>query len=111
MPNFGLDHDILDTWKHEKYAKGYCATGNCGQPWVVAQVQLDSEEGNESIPACNSIECKTKSAADGGDDGIDRDYFVPNFGLDHDILDTWKHHDLAKGYCATGNCGQPWVVA
>lgn len=101
VPNFGLDHDILNTWAHEKQARAYCADGNCGQPWRVANVQLDSE----SIPACNSIECKTKSAADAGDPGYDMDYFVPNFGLDHDILDTWKHHHDAQGYCKTENCG------
>jgi len=115
VPNFGLDHDILDTWKHEKYAKGYCKDGSgwCGQPWVVAAQQENVQLENESIPACNSIECLTKSAADAGDPKHPQDYFVPNFGLDHDILDTWKHEKYAKGYCKDGSgwCGQPWVVA
>jgi len=109
VPNFGLDHDILNTWAHEKQAKSYCANGNCGQPWKVANfanVQLE----NESIPACNSIECKTESA-DHGKDPWDKDYFVPNFGLDHDILNTWAHEKQAKAYCVSGNCGQQWVVA
>ena len=39
------------------------------------------------------------------------DYFVPNFGVDHDILDTWAHDKYARGYCKTGHCGQQWVVA
>ena len=112
VPNFGLDHDILDTWAHDKYAKNYCKNGWCGQPWQVAaqqNVQLDEE----SIPACNSIECKTGSAADGPPDKLPRDYFVPNFGLDHDILDTWAHDKYAKGYCGSdgARCGQHWTVA
>ena len=40
----------------------------------------------QSIPACTSIECKTETAADHGPDGVKRDYFVPNFGLDHEII-------------------------
>ena len=42
-----------------------------------------------SIPACNSIECLTDTAAKNyGKLPPDhpKDYMVPNFGLDHDII-------------------------
>merc|ERR550514_1589456 len=84
VPNFGVDRDIIDTHASDKTAAKYCAGGKCGQPWVVAaqeNVQLDSEEN--SIPACNSIECLTHSA-DWAEDPYDkhRNYFIPNFGVD-----------------------------
>ena len=44
-------------------------------------------------------------------DKHDKDYFVPNFGVDRDILDTHSNDKLAAKYCKTGRCGQPWVVA
>ena len=86
IPNFGVDHDILDTHSNAANAAKYCKGGNCGQQWVVA-----AQKNSNSIPACNSIECKTGSAADGPPDKLPRDYFVPNFGLDHDIIDTHAH--------------------
>ena len=44
-------------------------------------------------------------------DKHDKDYFVPNFGVDRDIIDTHSNAGLAAKYCKTGRCGQPWVVA
>jgi hypothetical protein len=109
VPNFGVDHEILDTHHNLNGAGAYCKTGNCGQPWVVAAQK-------QSIPACDSTGCKTETAADAklqkDTDKWDKDYFVPNFGVDHDILDT--HHNLAgsAAACKAGQpCGQPWVVA
>ena len=50
---------------------------------------MDVQVESDSIPACNSIECLTDSAAkDFGKLPPDhpKGYFVPNFGLDHDII-------------------------
>ena len=46
-------------------------------------------------------------------DKHDKDYFVPNFGVDRDILDTHSNDKLASAYCKGkgARCGQPWVVA
>ena len=44
---------------------------------------------SKSIPACNSVECLTKTVAKG--DGVPEhpvDYKVADFGLDHDIVGT-----------------------
>ena len=109
MPNFGVDHDILDSQSNHRLAGDYCKTGNCGQAWVVA-----AQQGKASIPACNSIECKTETAAAAklqkDTDPWDKDYFVPNFGVDHDIITTHKNAAAAKDYCAGAGarCGQPW---
>jgi len=103
VPNFGVDHDIIDSHASDALAGAYCKTGNCGQQWnVAAQVA--------SIPACNSVECKTETAAHAklqkDTDPWDKDYPVPNFGVDHEILDTHSNAALAGAYCKTGNCGQ-----
>ena len=90
IPNFGVDRDILDTHSNDKLAAKYCKDGGrCGQPWVVAAQK-------DSIPACNSIECKTETAAheklQADMDKHPKDYFVPNFGVDRDIIATHKDH-------------------
>jgi len=69
----------------------------------------------KSIPACNSIECKTETAAPNklqkDQDKWDKDYFIPNFGVDHDILDSQSNHVNAAATCkGSSTCGQPWVV-
>lgn len=104
VPNFGADHDILDTHHNAAAAEAFCKGGKCGQPWkVAAQVA--------SIPACNSIECQTETAAHSklqkDTDPWDKDYFVPNFGMDHDIIATQKHLGDAQAYCKGGaaKCG------
>ena len=110
VPNFGVDHDIITTHKNAAAAKDYCAGAGarCGQPWYVA-----AQKG--SIPACNSIECQTETAAAAklqkDTDPWDKDYPVPNFGVDHDILDTHSNAANAAAFCKGGKCGQPWVVA
>lgn len=104
-----MDHDIIATHKHAADAKAYCAgpDARCGQPWYVAAQKA-------SVPACNSIECKTETAAEAklqkDTDPWEKDYFVPNFGVDHDIVDTHTNRANAETFCKGGKCGQPWVV-
>merc|ERR1719263_1333562 len=52
----------------------------------------------ESIPACNSIECKTESAADasGKPPKHPKDYFVPNFGMDRNIAGGFEDLTVAE---------------
>ena len=52
----------------------------------------------DSIPACNSIECKTESAADdsGKPPKHPKDYFVPNFGMDRDISGGFEDLTVAE---------------
>jgi len=105
-----VDHDIIATHQHAAAAKDYCAgkDAKCGQAWTVAAQKA-------SIPACNSIECKTETAAAAklqkDTDPWDKDYAVPNFGVDHEILDSHSNAANAAAFCKGGKCGQPWVVA
>ena len=91
MPNFGVDHDIIATQKHFKAAGGKL-------------LQLDES----SIPACNSADFPgclgAETAADHklqkDMDTHPKDYFIPNFGVDHDIIATQKHYKAAGGKLA-----------
>ena len=77
IPNFGVDHDIITTQNNFKNAGGKLAQ-------------------KQSIPACNSADfpkcLKAETAADqklqADMDKHDKDYFIPNFGVDHDIITT-----------------------
>ena len=54
------------------------------------------EETSSSIPACNSIECLTDTAAPDNSPKHPMNYFVPNFGLDTDVADTQSNIALAE---------------
>ena len=77
VPNFGVDHDIIAT--HSNYKK---AGGKLAQ--------------KQSIPACNSADFpKCLGAETAADQKLQKDmdkhpkdYFIPNFGVDHDIIST-----------------------
>jgi len=90
VPNFGVDHDIIQTQQSLKNA----------QAKAFAQKQ--------SIPACNSADfpkCVKEAETAAPQklqkdmDEHDKDYFVPNFGVDHDIISTQnnlKNAEAAK---------------
>jgi hypothetical protein len=74
VPNFGEDKDIANTKKSLATAEKMT-----GKEWNLLQLESD--------PICSSAGCtqykhKTQPL------GYDLDYFVPNFGMDSDILDT-----------------------
>ena len=80
VPNFGVDHDIISTQNNLKNAQAAAAFAQ-----------------RTSIPACNSADfpkCvkEAETAAtqklQADMDKHDKDYFVPNFGVDHDIIQT-----------------------
>jgi len=92
IPNFGVDRDIIDTQSNFKNAFK-AARGK------KALVQ------RKSIPACNSATfpgcLKAETAADqklqADMDKHDKDYFIPNFGVDQDIKDTLRNFHKAGG--------------
>lgn len=76
VPNFGQDRDIENTKKSLATAEKMT-----GHEWNLVQLNSD--------PICSSAGCtqyKHKSTPL----GYDLDYFVPNFGVDQDIIDTQK---------------------
>jgi hypothetical protein len=82
-----LDADMVSTAKNLADSE----TG-LGHKWVIADLQTNSDINIESDPICSSAGCtqyKHKKAPR----GYDINYPVPNFGVDHDILDS--HHSLA----------------
>ena len=91
-------------------AKGEEDTGGAvGGKQLNDAVGLKSLVQTRSIPACTSIECQTETAAPNklqkDQDPWDKDYPVPNFGVDKDIIDSHASATLAGAYCKTGNCG------
>ena len=83
VPNFGVDHDIKTTQSNLKNAESKLG------PWVVKKAL--AQQG--SIPACNTdAGCATETASpwklQKDTDKWDKDYKVPNFGVDRDILAT-----------------------
>ena len=94
VPNFGVDQDIITTQNNLKNAQ------------AAAKKSLVQKQ---SIPACNSSnfpKCvrEAETAADQklqkDMDTHDKDYFVPNFGVDHDIITTQNNYRKAGGKLA-----------
>ena len=88
IPNFGVDRDILDTQSNLKNA----AKAAAGKK---ALMQADSR------PACDTYGgCLTETAApqklQKDMDGHPKDYFIPNFGVDHDIITTQRPIYIGK---------------
>merc|ERR1712147_611322 len=74
------------------------AENTLGHKWVIDDLQIDSDV--QSDPICSSAGCsqyKHKKKPR----GYDINYPVPNFGVDHDILD--NHHSLAISEGALGH--------
>jgi len=85
-----LDGDMITTKKNLGYAET-----NLGHKWVIDDVQLDADVKLESDPICSSAGCtqyKHKKKAL----GYDIDYFVPNFGRDHEINDDFESLKTAE---------------
>ena len=84
IPNFGVDHDVISTQSNLKNAEA-----SLKHQWKLYQMQ--------SIPACNSADfpkCVKEAETAAPQklqkdmDKHDKDYFIPNFGVDHDIIST-----------------------
>lgn len=82
---FPHDYDgTVSDWGHsnEHWQPDYASS--VGERNLPNLVQLESE----SIPTCTSFECKTGTAAQpfSKPDGHKVDYFVPNFGVDKEMI-------------------------
>jgi hypothetical protein len=93
VPNFGVDHDIVSTQSNLKNAET-----SRDHKWVLSQ--------KRSIPACNSsnfpncvreAETAAPMKLQADMDKHDKDYFIPNFGVDHDIIATQNNLKNAEG--------------
>jgi len=80
VPDFGLDKDIVDSLSNLKNTEEKLGT------WTLPKedVQLDADVSLEREPLLSWKPKRAKSAHP-------IDYFVPNFGVDHDILATQRH--------------------
>ena len=111
VPNFGVDEDILTTQMHIKLAEqenNYKINPNKINPkdshpinYAVPDFGVDSDiidsKNNLSeaeIELGHNLDLKAGGSKNTGDDNFDNhpsNYFVPNFGVDEDILDTQRH--------------------
>lgn len=109
VPNFGVDEDILWTqknikdasknlkhdWKPEQDENGVwlvpSAADNNSYSYK-SLVQLDSEI--KSDPICSSAGCNY--ASEKGPKTHPMNYFVPNFGKDKNVKETWSSLDWAE---------------
>jgi len=61
-----------------------------------SNLQVENQINMESKPACTSLGCMTGTAAPhkpAPEDKYPKDYFVPNFGPDRDVVETQKHYN------------------
>ena len=98
VPNFGLDHEVLSTQSNIGKAEtklahvwnpdnaGIDAADNGSYSYAAVQLAAESDPICDSS-GCNQYKHKKKEA------GYDKDYPVPDLGVDRDILGA--HEDLA----------------
>lgn len=80
VPENLFDNYKAEGWPHEK---------------LPVLVQTDAEVNTESDPICSSAGCTQYKHKKKGL-GYDIDYFVPNFGADHDINENFESIKLAE---------------
>ena len=84
VPNFGQDSDIKISLENTKNAEEKLkVTWN-----PPALVQAEEEVNVDSDPICSSAGC-TQYKQPEGEPSHPMDYFVPDFGVDHDIKDSF----------------------
>ena len=90
------------------------ATKTNGSTWNTAAAQIDSSNVQlfsemglklQDDPHCNSSGCTQYLFPKSKENDYPKDYFVPNFGIDHDIKASER--DLAV---AEKNLGEKWIV-
>jgi len=111
VPNFGVDEDIKMTQAHiaeqeKKLKHKWKPVQDENGVWQVPEanknssytyrslVQTDADIKLESDPICSTAGCNY--AKDKGKTPYPMNYFVPNFGRDHDINSTWASLDWAE---------------
>ena len=104
--HYDLDHDIVDSQANEKIV-----SNTLGHQWTVKQNQ-DGEwvygsgvklAQGDSDPICPSSGCEWENKKKKED--YPKDYPVPNFGPDHDVLGTANSIKTAEA-----STGQTWTV-
>jgi hypothetical protein len=109
VPNFGLDKDIVDAQANiatqEKKHGAWTPTQDDNGVWEVPEaidnnlykyrslLQTDADIKTESDPICSSAGCP-KNYATAATHPMN--YFVPNFGRDKNINETWGSLDWAE---------------
>lgn len=84
VPHFGIDHDIVDSLSHLKQEEAIHGQWNLPKDDYY-QVQLDSDMDREPLLSWSPTPPKT----------FKMNYFVPNFGEDHDITASKAHEAAA----------------
>ena len=77
IPNFGVDHDIITTQRNFKNAGG-----------KLVQKQSIPACNSSTFPGCLKAETAAAQKLQADMDVHAKDYFIPNFGVDHDIITT-----------------------
>jgi hypothetical protein len=78
VPSFGMDKDINTSLKNLKEQEAIHGAWNV--------IQTGNEVHLESDPICNSAGCTQYLHP--GDKGFKKDYFVPDLGIDKEIVDS-----------------------
>ena len=107
VPDFGVDHDVKQTQASAAGAETSLDTKWKTTKWddlpKFEEFKLAQKKKGlaqvKSDPQCSSAGC-TQFLFPKGPDAHPMDYFVPNFGVDQDILDAQKHEAEADKYLA-----------
>lgn len=111
VPNFGVDEDVKMTQanvaeQEKKLGHEWKPVQDENGVWMVPEanknssytyrslLQTDSQVNTESDPICSSAGCGY--ASEKGPKTHPMNYFVPNFGRDKDINQTWSSLDWAE---------------
>merc|ERR1711939_448740 len=81
--NFGVDHDIITTQANLKNAEA-----SLKHQWKLAQTGSIPACNSADFPGCLGAETAAPQKLQKDMDAHDKDYFIPNFGVDHDIIPT-----------------------
>ena len=98
VANFGVDRDISDSLKHMSDQEAIHGT------WTpVEDIQTLNDLRMRSDPICDSSGCNQYLHPK--KETWPMNYFVPDFGIDHDIVDSQQHEKSAEV-----NIGHNWLM-
>jgi hypothetical protein len=99
VPNFGMDNEIVTSLGNEALS-----AQNLNHTWTLdtdtSALQLDEELDQgvylDSDPICSTAGCVQYNHPTTNATVIPRDYFVPNFGKDNDVVGTANSLNIAE---------------